>query len=32
MNINIDKKRNDYSAYANKMGSTKNLDFTSYYK
>ncbi|CRK91878.1 CLUMA_CG005499, isoform A [Clunio marinus] len=32
MNLNIDKKRNDYASLSSKLNSTKNLDFTTYYK
>jgi len=31
MNLNIDKKRNDYASLSSKLSSTKNLDFTTYY-
>lgn len=31
MNLNIDKKRNDYASLSSKL-SSKNLDFSSYYK
>lgn len=32
MNLNIDKKRNDYASLSSKLSQSKNLDFTTYYK
>jgi len=31
MNLNIDKKRNDYASFSSKLNSTKNMDFANFY-